>query len=179
MRMPSLKSVSPLLMPLALSAAVFLLAPPALAQWQWVDKNGRKVFSDSPPPADIPQNSILKRPGSAAGAAQPAATAAVAAAPPAAAASAPRLATRDAALEEKKKAAEQAEAEKKKAQQAELAKAKAENCTRARRHLATLESGVRIQQLNAKGEREFMNDEQRAAEMKRARDIVATDCAAG
>ena len=34
----------------------------ATAQWQWVDKDGRKVFSDTPPPSDIPESKILRRP---------------------------------------------------------------------------------------------------------------------
>jgi len=35
----------------------------AAAQWQWIDKDGRKVFSDRPPPSDIAPNRILKQPG--------------------------------------------------------------------------------------------------------------------
>ena len=35
----------------------------AAAQWQWIDKDGRKVFSDRPPPADIQEKNILKQPG--------------------------------------------------------------------------------------------------------------------
>ena len=34
----------------------------AMAQWQWLDKDGRKVFSDRPPPQDIAQDKILKQP---------------------------------------------------------------------------------------------------------------------
>ena len=33
----------------------------AMAQWQWLDKDGRKVFSDRPP-QDIAQDKILKQP---------------------------------------------------------------------------------------------------------------------
>ena len=36
----------------------------AQAQWQWIDKDGRKVFSDRAPPSDIPDKNILKQPGS-------------------------------------------------------------------------------------------------------------------
>ncbi|MFX6884193.1 DUF4124 domain-containing protein, partial [Acinetobacter baumannii] len=35
----------------------------AAAQWQWIDKDGRKVFSDRPPPQEIPEKNILKQPG--------------------------------------------------------------------------------------------------------------------
>jgi hypothetical protein len=33
-----------------------------LAQWQWIDKDGRKVYSDRSPPSDIQEKNILKRP---------------------------------------------------------------------------------------------------------------------
>lgn len=35
----------------------------ASAQWQWVDNSGKKVFSDQPPPTDIPEKNILRRAG--------------------------------------------------------------------------------------------------------------------
>ena len=34
----------------------------ALAQWQWIDKDGHKVFSDRSPPPEINEKDILKRP---------------------------------------------------------------------------------------------------------------------
>jgi hypothetical protein len=39
----------------------------ALAQWQWIDKDGRKVYSDRSPPSDIPEKNILKMPRGAKG----------------------------------------------------------------------------------------------------------------
>ena len=110
----------------------------AAAQWQWIDKDGRKVFSDRPPPAEVPAKSILKQPGGAP-VARPAATPEASSAEnatPAAAASKPAAkpvaAGKDKELEEKKAAAEAAEAAKKKAEEEKIARAKAENCTRAR-----------------------------------------------
>jgi hypothetical protein len=82
----------------------------------------------------------------------------------------------DAKLEEKKKQAEQAEAAKKKAEEERIAKLKAENCERARKAKAALDSGVRLATVNAKGERDFMDDAARAAESKRIQGIVAADC---
>ena len=38
----------------------------ASAQWQWVEKDGRKIFSDRPPPSEIAEKDILKRPPGAA-----------------------------------------------------------------------------------------------------------------
>lgn len=168
---------------LALAGASFALT--AAAQWQWIDKDGRKVFSDRSPPADIKEKDILKRPGSstriaATTAPVPAAGAAV---PPAAAAAsaagkagAPQLSGKDAQLEARKKQAEDEQAAKKKAEEEKLAKVKAENCDRAKRGLLTFDSGVRVSITNAKGEREFMDDKARAAETKRLQDITAADC---
>jgi hypothetical protein len=45
----------------ALAGWAFALS--AAAQYQWVGKDGRKVFSDRPPPADILEKDILKQPG--------------------------------------------------------------------------------------------------------------------
>ena len=45
---------------LLLLAAACAMPALALAQWQWIDKDGRKVFSDRPPPADVPESKILK-----------------------------------------------------------------------------------------------------------------------
>ena len=101
---------------LLLLAVACTWAVGAAAQWQWIDKDGRKVFSDRPPPQEIPEKSILKQPGGAApraaspvpapaaadGAPSPAAEGATAAAPaPKPAASAAGVG-KDKALEEKK-----------------------------------------------------------------------------
>ena len=67
-------------------------------------------------------------------------------------------------------------AAKKKAEDEKVAIAKADNCLRAKAQVRTLDSGVRIARTNDKGEREFMDDAARAAETKRAQDIVASDC---
>ena len=146
----------------------------AAAQWQWIDKNGRKVFSDQAPPPDIAPDKIVKRPGGPRGAVVPAAEppATTAAAAPAAAASL----RKDKVLEEKKKQAEAAEAEKKKAEEAKVAAARADNCARARSSKASFDSGVRISRTNEKGEREILDDAQRAAEVKHLEAIIARDC---
>ncbi|MEP6823631.1 MAG: DUF4124 domain-containing protein, partial [Ramlibacter sp.] len=127
----------------------------AFAQWQWIDKDGRKVFSDQSPPADIPAKNIIKQPGGRAASPVAAAPATDAASAPASAArastsaSAPKVTGKDKELEEKKKAAEAAEAAKKKADDEKLAKERAENCARAKQAKATLDTGERIARLNA------------------------------
>jgi len=149
-----------------------------LAQWHWIDKDGRKVFSDQSPPADVPDRNIIKQPSGAKN--RPAAAVetgpAAMAQPGSAAASAPKPSGQDKELQAKKKLAEAAQAEKKKAQEEEFAKLRADNCERAKRSKASFDSGVRISRTNLKGEREFLDDAQRAAETKRLEKIIASDC---
>ncbi|MBX3604625.1 MAG: DUF4124 domain-containing protein [Piscinibacter sp.] len=149
------------------------LALPAAAQWKWRDGGGRIQYSDLPPPAGVPEKDILQRPASAVTRQAPAFVAA-----PASAASAPPLAAagKEPELEAKRKAAEKEQAEKAKAEEQKLAAARAENCQRARSHARSLESGLRMARVNEKGEREIIDDNTRAAEMKRAQDVIASDC---
>jgi hypothetical protein len=158
---------------LALACAA---TPLAFAQWQWIDKDGRKVFSDQAPPAGIPADKILRRPGNRPAEAEPAA-AAPAAASATAAASMPKVSGKDKELEDKRKQAAAAEADKKRAQEEEQARAKADNCTRAKQAKATLDSGIRLTVTNAKGEREIMDDSARAAEAKRLDNAITRNCA--
>ena len=155
----------------------------ALAQWQWMGKDGRKVFSDRSPPPEIQEKDILKRPpGSvrteaalpvpSVEAGKPVSAAAV----PSAKASGPKVSGKDAELEAKKKKADEEEAAKKKAEADKVAAAKAENCTRAKSGLATLQSGVRIASVDAKGERVVMDDNARALEAKRAQEVISSSC---
>ncbi|MDP9972943.1 type IV secretory pathway VirB10-like protein [Variovorax paradoxus] len=158
---------------------VCLLPLSASAQWQWIDKSGKKVFSDQPPPTDVPEKNILRRAGSPPprGASVPAAAEADApdaAAPKAAAA--PKPAGVDKELEEKTRKAQAEEKAKQAAEAEKNAKAKADNCDRARQGKATFDSGIRVAKINAKGEREIMDDAARAAEQKRLQSIIESDC---
>lgn len=162
----------------ALAAA--LVALPAEAQWKWKDKSGHVQYSDLPPPAGTPEQDILAKPGAQKGRSTPtqAPVGIVAGAAPASAASGgltPR--TVEPELEAKRKKAEAELAAKTKADEEKVALARAENCVRARSQVKTLDSGIRLARANEKtGEREILDDKQRADEMKRARDTVAADC---
>ena len=160
----------------ALLALACLVPLVASAQWQWIDKSGRKVFSDQAPPPEIAADKILKRPGPRGRSvdAQPAPETAAAAA--AAAPALPKVTGKDKVLDEKKKQMDAAEAEKKKAQEEKVAAMRAENCTRARSAKATYDTGVRISRVNDKGEREILDDKQRAAELKHLEGVIARDC---
>ena len=155
-------------------------AASAFAQWQWLEKDGRKVFSDRPPPAEIQDKDIVKRPPGGVRTAVATDATATAAGKPASApmrmTSTPKLSGKDAELEAKKKKTEEDEAVKKKAAEEKLAQAKAENCERAQSSLATLQSGVRMASTNAKGEREIYDDAKRQTETKRTQDIIDSSC---
>ncbi len=169
---------------LLLAVATAAACPPALAQWQWVDGNGRRVFSDRPPPPEIPQRQILQQPASVAPplvvtvpAASPvvppaSAPVPVASEPGRTAATSPRTAA-SAAQDARR---QQAEAERRRAEQERVARLRADNCARARSAKATLDTGVRLTRTNEKGEREILDDAARAAESRRLQDIIASDC---
>lgn len=159
-----------------------LVSLAASAQWQWTDKDGRKVFSDRAPPADVLEKNILKRPGMAgkttvnADAPSPAVSPVAAASAAQNAASAPKLSGIDKELADKKKKTEEAQAAQRKAEQEKVVKAKVENCARAKQAKASFDSGVRVSRINEKGEREVLDDTARASEVKRIQAIMNSDC---
>lgn len=157
----------------------------AHAQWQWTDKNGKTVFSDTAPPPEVPEKNIVRRGNAPAPRPNPNVVVLdPGAEPDSKPASAPAPARPageakpgvDKELEEKIKQAEAAEKAKKAAEAQKIAQAKAENCTRARQAKATYDSGIRIARLNAQGEREIIDDTMRAEEQKRLQSVIASDC---
>lgn len=158
---------------LSIVTLAMLVTGTASAQWQWVGSDGRKVFSDTPPPATVPLKNILKQPGNRPTPASAEDNEEAAKASPVAT---PKLPASDPQLEAKMKQAEEAEAAKRKEEFERVAKARAENCERARRAKTTLDSGVRIATTNAKGEREILDDKGRAAEAQRLERIISSDC---
>ena len=166
---------------LAIAGGAFTL--PALAQWQWIDKDGRKVFSDRAPPADVLQKNILRQPGSKpAGAAVPnifqetMASPVLRASAPVQKPAAPKPSGKDAELETRKKQSAESENAHKQAEAEKIAVAKADNCDRAKKGQANLLSGVRISVVNNRGEREIMDDNARLSETLRLQAIADSDC---
>lgn len=153
--------------------ALLLVAGPAAAQWKWKDARGQIVVSDLPPPRDIPESHILQRPELIARHPAQQGAAPASAAASAAVVAKPKV---DPELEARRKKAEQDEKDKAKAEEQKVAAQRADNCRRARSQLATLESGIRLTRTNDKGEREFLDDRQRADEVARARAVIASDC---
>jgi len=145
---------------------------PAAAQWKWKDARGQVVISDTPPPRDIPESNVLQKPALVVQRASTTLTPA---------ASAPALETVakakvDPELEARRKKTETEQSERVKAEEQKLAAQRADNCKRAKTYVETLESGIRLTRRNENGEQEYLDDQQRAAEMQRARQAVSTDC---
>jgi hypothetical protein len=162
-----------------MASALLLVALPAEAQWKWKDKGGRVQYSDLPPPVGTPDQDILARPTPSRRAPMAAPAASAAASVPGAPAGAsgplvPRVVEPE--LEAKRKRAEADQLAKNKVEEDRINGLKADNCARARSQLRTLESGIRVARTNDKGEREFIDDKQRADETRHARDAVAADC---
>jgi hypothetical protein len=152
--------------------SVLLAAMPAAAQWKWKDARGQVVISDVPPPRDIPERDVLQKPElvSRRPANQPT---------PVASAPVPETVAKakvEPELEARKKKAEQEQVDKAKAEEEKVAVQRAENCKRARAHMSSLDSGIRLSRTNEKGEREILDDKQRADEVNRTRQIISSDC---
>lgn len=137
----------------------------ASAHWVWLDKDGRKVFSDRAPPPEIPEKNILERPS-------------VTQAPvaPQAAASLARPVPVDKGLLEKKKQLQEVEIGKRKLEEEKATIARADNCQRAKAAKAGLDSGRRMAKLNEKGEPEVLDARARAAELTRLDEIIESNC---
>lgn len=140
--------------------------PPA---WKWRDAAGQVHVSDLPPPLTIPAKDILDRPPlqrKVTAAAASAASTVVASTGPK---SDPELDAR------RKRAVDEQGAQQRQQQDKDMA-ARAENCTRAKGALAGLADGQRMTRTNAKGEREVLDDKDRADEVQRARAVITSDC---
>jgi len=162
----------------AAALALAFLALPADAQWKWRDKGGRVQYSDLPPPSGTAEQDILAKPGAGSGrrsgALSPLAGASAAASAASSVALTPR--TSDPELEARRKKAEADQAAKTKVDELKVAQARLDNCSRAKTQLKTLESGMRLVRTNDKGEREFLDDKQRADETKRTQETITADC---
>lgn len=141
-----------------------LAAAPAHAQYSWIDDHGTRVFSDRPPPPGTPQSRILKAPRSAA-TAEPAAPAATA--KPAA----PTLADRDADF--RKRAADRDADERKAADDAQRKAGDVAQCAAARRSEAALTSGVRLTDMDDKGQHYVVPDDEKAQRLAQVRRVLA------
>jgi hypothetical protein len=148
-------------------ALLLCSAGTAAAQYLWVDAKGIKQFSDQPPPPSVPLKNILKAPKGQPSAATATAEAAAADAPAAPAAKAAPMSLAERELDFQKRKKEKDEQEKKDRDDNSRQLARKEECGRSRQAKANLDSGGRIRTTDANGERGYMDDAQRAAELAR------------
>jgi hypothetical protein len=141
----------------------------AAQAYRWVDKDGRVRYGDMPPPGvkatplGLPQGGGVN----------------VAPAAPDAAAKGASKGPLTPAEQEKEYRKRQAEGQKsreKEEKEQRDAAAKQENCARARETLAALESGQRVVRTRPDGERYYLEDSQRDAEIEQARQSVNSWC---
>lgn len=162
---------SPFLRLLA-ACALLLGSGLAHAQYSWIDAKGVRHFSDRPPPPTTPPHKILKAPGRSVPPAQPAADEPAPGADAPAPAKGPKtLAQREEEYRARTRLRE--EQDKKDAAEAQRRRDLAEHCRDAGQMRAQVESGVRIAKFDAKGERSFMTDEERAAHLARVNKALA------
>ena len=144
-----------------------MAAPP----WVWIDEAGRRVFSDMPPPASVPDHRIVRQP-----AAPPPLPTNPSAAPSDSAREAPAVegantpATPGTRVtvenEQQLRAVEQRNAE-----------IRADNCRRAQESLALLQRPGPLTTVNERGQQVLMTDNVRRAETARAQAIIRENCA--
>ena len=127
---------------------------------KWVDDQGQVHYSDQPPPPGIKQQTLREE------GRQDAAGSGVSATK--------TLAEREADLK-KEKADKQAAADKAAQKQAAEDALKA-NCATAQENLRSLQSGVRIMEINANGERSFIDDTQRQQRIAKAQQDIGNYC---
>jgi len=149
----------PLLQPLSLAVLLSLCSGLAMAQYVWQDEKGVRQYSDTPPPASVPPNRILKSPGLQ-----------LKGPPPAPGP------TPDAILGMKnedflKRRAEAAEKEKQAAEQAKQEDSRKKGCEQLAQYRRQLESGERVRLVAPSGEPTYMTDEERAKAMKDTRQL--------
>jgi hypothetical protein len=144
---------------LALAVIAFSLSAAAFGQaYKWRDADGRVRYGDVPPPG---VNATALRP------------------PPPGAAAPASKGPASAAEKEADFRKRQLEAQKAREKQDLAAKdsvEKRENCARAQENVRLIESGRRIARTDAKGERYYIDDEQRAQELANARRTAQSWC---
>lgn len=143
--------------------------------WKWRDASGQMHISDTAPPPGTPAKNIISGPPGGVAVPSSLAPVSAASAPASPPASAPVT-----ALDKQKKAADQEKADKEKADRAEVeaknAAVRKDNCARAQTTLTTLQSGQRVATVDSKGERQIMDDDARAAEIKHTQQAVSANC---
>jgi type IV secretory pathway VirB10-like protein len=141
----------------------------AMAQYIWVDEKGNKQYSDTAPPASVPKSRIIKAPVMSSGTV----TAPAATSPAAPSAPAKPQTTASKNEDYNKRRTEQAEAAQKNTAEQQASQDKKQDCERARSYQRSLESGERVANVDSKGERFFLDDNQRSKELDQVKKALA------
>jgi hypothetical protein len=144
-----------------LAAVLACLAPAAAGQqiYKWVDEKGATHYTSAPPPGGKAQ-AIRADPASGRSSAEP-------------------KSWKEQEIEFRARQVERAEAEHKR-EQAELRArqqaARRESCAGAHRNLEALDRQRPVYALNEKGERQYLDDAQRAEAARRSREFLDREC---
>ncbi len=143
--------------------AILLATATVTAQvFKWIDKDGKVNFSDTPPPAQTVKGEVKKM--------------TVTASAPSGGVSAPAKAVVEGAKSAPPTKTDAAETAKKAEDTDKVAKQNAAQCKEATRYLGSLETGAPIVRNNDAGERTYMSDDERSAEIARAKGAIAEAC---
>lgn len=151
---------------------LFIFSNIALAQFVWVDDKGVKQFSDQPPPPSVPKSKILKFGGKSMDS-QETSTDAGSDTPKKEKA---QESISDKEIAYKKRREEMATKQKKADEEAKASAAKSDSCRRMREYKQNLDSGQRIAETDANGNRTILDDNKRTEELNRLNQDL-TDCA--
>lgn len=142
-----------------------LLALPLSANaeiYKWKDKDGTVRYSDTPPPSNVPHQSLgVKK--------------AITPQPAAATSGKGGAAAKPENAEEKPQESPEQAKERQRVEEANQ-KIKQQNCDNAQANLKTFEQGGRISRTNEKGEREYFDDAAMAKELAKAKKEIAEFC---
>jgi len=131
---------------------------------KWVDSDGQVHYSDQPPPPEAQSRAKTLRSESGA---QDSASASSVAAPK-------TIAEREAELKKAQQAKK--EAADKAAQKQAATEAKQASCAIAQQNLRALQEGVRMVEIDEKGERSYIDDKQREQRIAKAQQDISTYC---
>lgn len=135
---------------------------------KWVDAQGQVHYSDQPPPPEARAETLRSASGNEGTAGTSGVTAASAPAAP------KTIAEREAELRKAQQAKKEA-ADKAAQKQAATDAVKA-NCATAQQNLRTLQAGVRMVEIDANGERSYIDDTQRQQRIEKAQQEISNLC---
>lgn len=131
---------------------------------KWVDAEGKVIYSDQPPPANVEATVLRPTSGEAAG------DGAASDEPETPKSIAEREAELRKALQERKEASDRAAREQARAEASEA------DCIALKRNLEMLKEGMRMMEIDEDGERYYLNDAQRQQRIVKTQQDINTHC---